>query len=66
MQTKRHYTCELTAGDYRLRLNVETADPARVEEMARQRAAEHLRIVHRAQTVAMLDMRYTDARTADR
>jgi len=38
----RRYVCYLRAGDYRIRVNVFTDDPAKMEQLAREQATKHL------------------------
>ena len=40
------YECELRAGDYRIRVNVFTDDPAKVEQLAREQATKRLNALY--------------------
>lgn len=40
---ERRYECDLRVGDYRIRVNVFTDDPAQVEQLAREQAVERFK-----------------------
>ncbi len=54
---ERRYECDLSAGIHHLRVNVITADPLRIEDLARERAKEYLRLVRKV-GAATLDLRF--------
>jgi hypothetical protein len=54
------YECKVQAGQYQMKVNVITSDPANVEAMVRERAFLYLTRALNSQAAAVLDMQIID------